>query len=133
MTGKFKTSTKVVFKIFSRSLLYHFAMLLCCLIGFFYRSYFYSVLLMDLVHREETLYNVIRSVTRNGRSIVLTGMPIIRPPLIERSFEVTRSNQKGVYLGRNSNVRFDSDLSVCHYHLFIFPRAMYQRNRGSIK
>ena len=55
------------------SLLYHFAMLICCLIGFFYRSYFYSVLLMDLVHREETLYNVIRSVTRNGRSIVLTG------------------------------------------------------------
>ena len=30
---------------------------------------------MDLVHREETLYNVIRSVTRNGRSIILTGMP----------------------------------------------------------
>ena len=48
-------------------------MLICCLIGFFYRSYFYSVLLMDLVHREETLYNVIRSVTRNGRSIILTG------------------------------------------------------------
>jgi len=57
-----------------RSLLYHFAMLICCLVGFFYRSYFYSVLLMDLVHREETLYNVIRSVTRNGRSIVLTAM-----------------------------------------------------------
>ena len=75
-------------KIISRSLLYHFAMLLCCLIGFFYRSYFYSVLLMDLVHREETLYNVIRSVTRNGRSIILTGMPHKRPPLTERSFEV---------------------------------------------
>ena len=71
-------------KIISRSLLYHFAMLLCCLIGFFYRSYFYSVLLMDLVHREETLYNVIRSVTRNGRSIILTGMPHKRPPLIIR-------------------------------------------------
>lgn len=49
-------------------------MLMVCLIGFFYRSYSYSVLLMDLVHREETLYNVIRSVTRNGRSIILTAM-----------------------------------------------------------
>ena len=57
-----------------RSLLYHCAMLMVCLIGFCYRSYSYSVLLMDLVHREETLYNVIRSVTRNGRSIVLTAM-----------------------------------------------------------
>ena len=108
-------------------------MLLCCLIGFFYRSYFYSVLLMDLVHREETLYNVIRSVTRNGRSIILTGMPYIRPPLTEKSFEVTGSNQKGAYIGKNSNVRFDSDLFVCHYHLFIFPRAVHQRNRRSIK
>ena len=108
-------------------------MLLCCLIGFFYRSYFYSVLLMDLVHREETLYNVIRSVTRNGRSIILTGMPQIRPPLTERSFEVTGSNQKGAYIGKNSNVRFDSDLSVCHYHLLIFPRAVHKRNRRSIK
>ena len=53
-------------------------MLLCCLIGFFYRSYFYSVLLMDLVHREETLYNVIRSVTRNGRSIAQSALGMLR-------------------------------------------------------
>ncbi|XP_075250121.1 inositol 1,4,5-trisphosphate receptor-like isoform X7 [Convolutriloba macropyga] len=32
----------------------------------------YSVLLLDVVYREETLWNVIRSVTRNFRSIALT-------------------------------------------------------------
>lgn len=30
--------------------------------------------LFDVVYREETLVNVIRSVTRNGRSIVLTAV-----------------------------------------------------------
>lgn len=30
--------------------------------------------LFDVVYREETLLNVIRSVTRNGRSIILTGV-----------------------------------------------------------
>jgi inositol 1,4,5-triphosphate receptor type 1 len=30
--------------------------------------------LLDVVHREETLLNVIKSVTRNGRSIVLTAV-----------------------------------------------------------
>lgn len=30
--------------------------------------------LFDLVYREETLLNVIKSVTRNGRSIVLTAV-----------------------------------------------------------
>ena len=30
--------------------------------------------LLDVIYREETLINVIRSVTRNGRSIVLTAV-----------------------------------------------------------
>lgn len=30
--------------------------------------------LFDVVYREETLLNVIRSVTRNGRSIILTAV-----------------------------------------------------------
>lgn len=30
--------------------------------------------LLDVVYREETLLNVIKSVTRNGRSIVLTAV-----------------------------------------------------------
>lgn len=33
-----------------------------------------SFQLFDLVYREETLLNVIKSVTRNGRSIVLTAV-----------------------------------------------------------
>lgn len=35
---------------------------------------FPSLQLFDLVYREETLLNVIKSVTRNGRSIVLTAV-----------------------------------------------------------
>jgi len=30
--------------------------------------------LLDIVYREETLFNVIRSVTKNGRSIILTAI-----------------------------------------------------------
>jgi len=33
-----------------------------------------SFQLLDVVYREETLVNVIRSVTRNGRSIILTAV-----------------------------------------------------------
>lgn len=33
-----------------------------------------SFQLFDVVYREETLLNVIRSVTRNGRSIILTAV-----------------------------------------------------------
>jgi len=38
----------------------------------FDRTYLFQ--LFDVVYREETLLNVIRSVTRNGRSIVLTAV-----------------------------------------------------------
>lgn len=34
----------------------------------------FSFQLLDVVYREETLLNVIRSVTRNGRSIILTAV-----------------------------------------------------------
>lgn len=33
-----------------------------------------SLQLFDLIYREETLFNVIKSVTRNGRSILLTAL-----------------------------------------------------------
>ncbi|XP_037926094.1 inositol 1,4,5-trisphosphate receptor isoform X3 [Hermetia illucens] len=55
-------------------LLYHFGYLLLCLAGLLFHPFFYSVLLFDVVYREETLLNVIRSVTRNGRSIILTAV-----------------------------------------------------------
>lgn len=39
-------------------------------------SFFFGLFLklFDLVYREETLLNVIKSVTRNGRSIILTAV-----------------------------------------------------------
>ncbi|CAO1407028.1 unnamed protein product [Diamesa hyperborea] len=55
-------------------LVYHFGYMMFCLFGMLMHPFFYSVLLFDVVYREETLLNVIRSVTRNGRSIILTAV-----------------------------------------------------------
>ncbi|CAL7936481.1 unnamed protein product [Xylocopa violacea] len=55
-------------------LLYHISYLMFCVLGICMHPFFYSVLLFDVVYREETLLNVIRSVTRNGRSIILTAV-----------------------------------------------------------
>uniref|UniRef100_A0A3Q2XTS0 Inositol 1,4,5-trisphosphate receptor type 1 n=1 Tax=Hippocampus comes TaxID=109280 RepID=A0A3Q2XTS0_HIPCM len=54
--------------------LYHLLYLIICTLGVFVHVFFYSLLLFDLIYREETLLNVIKSVTRNGRSIVLTAV-----------------------------------------------------------
>ncbi|XP_056104548.1 inositol 1,4,5-trisphosphate receptor type 1 isoform X3 [Rhinichthys klamathensis goyatoka] len=54
--------------------LYHLLYLIICSLGAFVHVFFYSLLLFDLIYREETLLNVIKSVTRNGRSIVLTAV-----------------------------------------------------------
>uniref|UniRef100_A0A8C4VT82 Inositol 1,4,5-trisphosphate receptor n=1 Tax=Gopherus evgoodei TaxID=1825980 RepID=A0A8C4VT82_9SAUR len=54
--------------------LYHVAYVLVCMLGLCVHEFFYSFLLFDLVYREETLLNVIKSVTRNGRSIILTAV-----------------------------------------------------------
>ncbi|XP_017566428.1 inositol 1,4,5-trisphosphate receptor type 1 isoform X6 [Pygocentrus nattereri] len=54
--------------------LYHLLYLIICILGVFVHVFFYSLLLFDLIYREETLLNVIKSVTRNGRSIVLTAV-----------------------------------------------------------
>ncbi|XP_062401771.1 inositol 1,4,5-trisphosphate receptor type 1 isoform X1 [Sardina pilchardus] len=54
--------------------LYHLLYLIICSLGLCGHCFFYSLLLFDLVYREETLLNVIKSVTRNGRSIVLTAV-----------------------------------------------------------
>jgi len=54
-------------------LLYHFAYFIVCVLGLSH-CFFYSLLLFDVVYREETLLNVMKSVTKNGRSIVLTGV-----------------------------------------------------------
>uniref|UniRef100_A0A673MZI1 Inositol 1,4,5-trisphosphate receptor n=1 Tax=Sinocyclocheilus rhinocerous TaxID=307959 RepID=A0A673MZI1_9TELE len=52
--------------------LLHVSYVIVCMLGLFVHEFFYSILLFDLVRREETLLNVMRSVTKNGRSIFLT-------------------------------------------------------------
>ncbi|XP_064425349.1 inositol 1,4,5-trisphosphate receptor type 3 [Latimeria chalumnae] len=54
--------------------LYHVAYIITSILGLFVHELFYSFLLFDLIYREETLFNVIKSVTRNGRSILLTAL-----------------------------------------------------------
>ncbi|XP_026086465.1 inositol 1,4,5-trisphosphate receptor type 2-like [Carassius auratus] len=54
--------------------LLHVSYVIVCMLGLFVHEFFYSILLFDLVRREETLLNVIRSVTKNGRSIFLTAV-----------------------------------------------------------
>uniref|UniRef100_H2YYU5 Inositol 1,4,5-trisphosphate receptor n=1 Tax=Ciona savignyi TaxID=51511 RepID=H2YYU5_CIOSA len=52
----------------------HVGHIFFCFIGLFWDELFYSILFFDLIYGEETLLNVIRSVTRNVRSLLLTAM-----------------------------------------------------------
>ncbi|XP_018401149.1 PREDICTED: inositol 1,4,5-trisphosphate receptor [Cyphomyrmex costatus] len=73
--GNQGTLTRSVEQIITNiELLYHMSYLTFCVLGIFMHPFFYSVLLFDVVYREETLLNVIKSVTRNGRSIILTAV-----------------------------------------------------------
>jgi len=53
-------------------LMYHIFLMILCVTGLCMHPFFYSILLIDFIMREETLRNVIRSVTRNVRSIIFT-------------------------------------------------------------
>ncbi|PAV80527.1 hypothetical protein WR25_22907 [Diploscapter pachys] len=57
-----------------KELLYHLLYLLFCLLGLVVHPMIYSLLLFDIVASEDTLRNVISSVTRNWQSIILTGL-----------------------------------------------------------
>ncbi|XP_046826831.1 inositol 1,4,5-trisphosphate receptor isoform X1 [Vespa crabro] len=73
--GNQGTLTKSLEQIITNGeILYHASYLIFCVLGLLMHPFFYSVLLFDVVYREETLLNVIRSVTRNGRSIILTAV-----------------------------------------------------------
>ncbi|RWS27298.1 inositol 1:4:5-trisphosphate receptor-like protein, partial [Leptotrombidium deliense] len=73
--GNHGTFTKSLPQIFvDFEFVYHFVYLLFCACGLCLHPLFYSVLLLNVVYQEETLRNVIRSVTRNGRSIILTAL-----------------------------------------------------------
>uniref|UniRef100_A0A915CC30 Inositol 1,4,5-trisphosphate receptor n=2 Tax=Parascaris univalens TaxID=6257 RepID=A0A915CC30_PARUN len=53
---------------------YHLLYLSVCFFGLVGHPLIYSLLLFDIVASEETLRNVIRSVTRNWQSIIMTGL-----------------------------------------------------------
>uniref|UniRef100_A0A0N4ZIS5 Inositol 1,4,5-trisphosphate receptor n=1 Tax=Parastrongyloides trichosuri TaxID=131310 RepID=A0A0N4ZIS5_PARTI len=53
---------------------YHIAYCGACFLGTTIHPFLFALLLFDVVASEETLRNVIRSVTRNWQSIILTGM-----------------------------------------------------------
>uniref|UniRef100_A0A5K4FB58 Inositol 1,4,5-trisphosphate receptor n=1 Tax=Schistosoma mansoni TaxID=6183 RepID=A0A5K4FB58_SCHMA len=55
-------------------LIHNFILIIFTGFGIFIHPFFYSLVLLDVVTREETLLNVVRSVTKNGRSIFLTGI-----------------------------------------------------------
>lgn len=70
--GKFIIGYKAM--IMDMEFLYHIGYIMTSVLGLFVHEFFYSILLFDLIYREETLFNVIKSVTRNGRSILLTAV-----------------------------------------------------------
>ncbi|XP_078276818.1 inositol 1,4,5-trisphosphate-gated calcium channel ITPR3 [Rhinoraja longicauda] len=70
--GKFIIGYKAM--ILDMEFLYHIGYIVTSVLGLFVHEFFYSILLFDLIYREETLFNVIKSVTRNGRSILLTAV-----------------------------------------------------------
>ncbi|KAL4226234.1 Inositol 1 [Mactra antiquata] len=70
--GTFNKPWRLVITDFS--FVYHVTHLVLCVLGLCVHEFFYSLLLLDVVYREETLINVMRSVTRNGRSIILTAV-----------------------------------------------------------
>ncbi|XP_001359354.3 inositol 1,4,5-trisphosphate receptor isoform X2 [Drosophila pseudoobscura] len=74
MGNKGTLEKKLIKIITDMQLLYHCIYIAFCFCGLIVHPFFYSLLLFDVVYREETLVNVIRSVTRNGRSIVLTAV-----------------------------------------------------------
>lgn len=57
-----------------KELFTHASYLLLCISGLFVHPFFFSLLLLEVVRREETLLNVMKSVTKNIRSILFTAL-----------------------------------------------------------
>ncbi|CAF1170496.1 unnamed protein product [Adineta ricciae] len=55
-------------------LVYHMGYLALCVFGLCVHEFFYSLLLLDVVYREDTLWNVIQCVVRNAKSVILTAV-----------------------------------------------------------
>ena len=69
MTFRYRPLPQILFDM---ELMKHVAYLILCISGLFVHPFFLSVLLFDVINREETLLNVINSVTKNFRSIFFT-------------------------------------------------------------
>ena len=71
-TGTFTKSARYIVTDFE--FVYHATYMVITLLALCVHEFFYSLMLLDVVYREDTLLNVIRSVTKNGRSILLTAV-----------------------------------------------------------
>jgi hypothetical protein len=78
--GTFQRSVKQICT--DTEIVYHVIYLIFCFLGLSTHPFFFSVLLFDVVYREETLLNIIRSVTRNSWSIILTTVLALIPSLL---------------------------------------------------
>jgi inositol 1,4,5-triphosphate receptor type 1 len=56
--------------------MYHFVYLICSILGWV-NVIFYSVLLLDIVKRSDDLENVLKSITQNSRSLLLTFFMVV--------------------------------------------------------
>ncbi|XP_072537810.1 inositol 1,4,5-trisphosphate-gated calcium channel ITPR3 isoform X1 [Salminus brasiliensis] len=97
--------------------LYHLGYVFTSTLGLCVHELFYSILLFDLIYREETLFNVIKSVTRNGRSILLTAvLAIILVYLFSIvGFLCLRDDfiMEVDYLSNNNNTGSESSVGSC--------------------
>lgn len=71
-TGKLSLS-RYYELVIDKNFMLNFVNVLVSILGAFYNELIYSILLIDFITRIDTLLNVIRSVTRNYKSILLTG------------------------------------------------------------
>ncbi|KHJ75892.1 hypothetical protein OESDEN_24490, partial [Oesophagostomum dentatum] len=71
---RFSTDKSWAVRLSDGELHYHLAYLTVCCLGLVVHPMIYCLLLFDIVASEETLRNVISSVTRNWQSIILTGL-----------------------------------------------------------
>jgi hypothetical protein len=70
--GLFQLPIKMILS--DRGFAYHLIYTLICLMAIFMHPLLYGLLLLDFVNREETLINVIKCVTKNSKSVLLTAV-----------------------------------------------------------
>jgi hypothetical protein len=63
----------LIYLFYDLKLLFFCAEFIAAVLGFVVSRYFYSVLLLDIVMRDQDLQNVFRAVTEHGRSLLITG------------------------------------------------------------